>query len=119
MDATTFKHPVIEDLMGTQFYAVKLDAEQKADIKFGEYTFTYQADAGKRGTHELALSLLEGNMSYPSFVLMDTEVQRLQVLKGYQQPKQLEMVLAYYGNDTYKTKKPEEFRSEFKSGIQE
>ena len=117
MDASTFKNSVIVDLMNNHFYAVKLDAEQKEEVKFRDHTFKYDANAGRRGTHELALSLLEGQMSYPTFVMMDTNVQRLQILKGFQQPNQLELLLNYYGKDLYKTQKPEEFKAGFKSAL--
>ena len=87
MDASTFKNPVIVELMNNHFYAVKLDAEQKEAVKFRDYTFEFDPNASRRGVHKLAVSLLEGQMSYPSFVMMDKEIQRLQVLKGFQQPK--------------------------------
>ncbi len=117
MDASTFKHPVIVDLMNKHFYAVKLDAEQKEDVKFQEHTFKF-VPSGKRGSHELASSLLDGQMSYPSFVLMDDKVQRFEVLKGFQQAQQLEMVLTFYGEGHYKTSSPADFRNSFESKIQ-
>lgn len=114
MDASTFKNPVIVALMNEYFYPVKLDAEMKEDVTFRDHTFKYQPN-GRRGVHELAVSLLDGKMGYPSFVLLDEEVNRFEVLSGFQSVSQLEMVLTYYGKSIYKTQEPAEFRESFKS----
>ena len=54
-------------------------------------------------------------MSYPSFVLLDENVQRFEILKGYQDVAQLEMVLTYYGEKRYKDQSPAEFRTEWEN----
>lgn len=83
MDNSTFKDSEIVDYMNKHFYAVKLDAEQKEDINYKGNTFKF-IDQGRRGYHELAAQLLQGSMSYPSFVILSPEEQINAIIKGYQ-----------------------------------
>lgn len=114
MDVSTFADPAIVALMNKHFYAVKFDAEQKEDITYSGHTFKF-VQSGRRGTHQLASALLDNKMSYPSFVLMDENVQRFEILKGFQEVGQLEMVLTFYGEGRYKSQSPAEFRTEWES----
>ncbi|MEZ4937938.1 MAG: DUF255 domain-containing protein [Crocinitomicaceae bacterium] len=82
MDATTFKESEVVTFMNEHFYSVKFDAEQKEDVKYKDQTFKFVA-AGKNGIHQLAYTLLDGQLSYPSFVVLDKQEKRVTVLKGY------------------------------------
>lgn len=83
MDASTFKDSSIVNYVNKHFYAVKLDAEQKEDIEYKGNTFKF-VDQGRRGYHELAARLLQGKMSYPSFVVLSKKEQINAIIKGYQ-----------------------------------
>ncbi|WP_236979579.1 thioredoxin family protein [Membranihabitans maritimus] len=88
MDKKTFTDETVKSFMNDNFHNVKLDAEQKEQIQFAGKTFEW-VDAGRNGIHQLAYSLLKGQLSYPSFVVLDAEFKRVKILKGYQQPQQL------------------------------
>lgn len=87
MDASTFQEKKVIDFL-SDYYCIKLDAEQKEVIRFvgKDYVFIAQ---GKRGYHEIAAVLLDGNLSYPSFVLLGPNMKRLDVIKGYMDKNQL------------------------------
>lgn len=101
MDKSTFKDPVIADYMNKHFYAVKLDAEQKADINFNGHTFKFVRPKSGRGMHALAYSLLDGKMSFPSFVLLDQKYNRIMMAPGFQQVEDLEAKLSYAAGEHY------------------
>ena len=82
MDATTFKDPRVAEYVSANFYAVKLDAEQKGDIVYDGTTFTFQQQ-GKRGVHTLAASLLDGRLSYPSIVYLNGQMERTMISPGF------------------------------------
>lgn len=82
MDATTFKDPRVAEYVNANFYAVKLDAEQKGDIVYDGTTFSFQQQ-GKRGVHTLAASLLDGRLSYPSIVYLNGEMERTMISPGF------------------------------------
>ena len=82
MDASTFEDARVIEYMNEHFYAVKLDAEMKREIIFRDQQFKW-VDAGRRGIHTLAYSLLEGKMSYPSFVTLNENFDRIAVGPGF------------------------------------
>lgn len=101
MDQTTFKDARVVDYMNTHFYAVKLDAEMKKNIRFRNQEFKW-VSAGRRGIHTLAYSLLEGKMSYPSFVTLNENFDRIAIMPGYKKPEQLLKELKFAAEERYK-----------------
>jgi thioredoxin-related protein len=109
MDATTFRDSAVVKYMNDKFHAVKLDAETKDTIQFNGNKFVYKPE---NKANELAISLMNGQMSYPTFIFLDEQFGMLSPLPGYQTPEQLMVVLKYFGEDIYKTKKWEEYEKE-------
>ena len=107
MDATTFRDSMIAKYVNEHYYAVKLDAETHDTINFHGNRFVYKPE---NKANELALSLMNGQMSYPTFIFLDEKYSMLTPLAGYQTPEQLMPVLKYFGEDIYKTKKWEEYQ---------
>lgn len=117
MDANTFTNKQIASIINKNFYAVKLNAEQKEDIKLGDKTYKFVA-SGRNGYHEVAAVLLNGKMSYPSLVFLDEKFNMIQPLPGYQEPKTLEPIIVYLGENHNKKTSWEDFQKNFKSTIQ-
>ena len=114
MDANTFEDPKIAAYLNEHFYVVKLDAEQKETIKWRGNDFVYRPDAGRRGIHTLAYSLLEGRMSYPSIVYLDEVVNRISISPGYKTPEQIMPELTYVVEEGYKSMTLDEFKKRTK-----
>lgn len=98
MEATTFKDSVVIEYMNQNFYAVKLDAERKDSILYQGHTFIYKPEYK---ANELAISLLNGEMGYPSFVFLDEKMGMLSPMSGYQDIEQLLQVMKYYGENRH------------------
>ncbi|MCQ2307161.1 MAG: DUF255 domain-containing protein [Bacteroidales bacterium] len=110
MDQTTFLNKEVIEYMNENFYAVKFDAEQSDTIVFAGYTFVNQGSKnGRKGTHQLAAALLQGKMSYPSYVFMNEKNQLLTVAPGYMEASNLIPVLKYFGTDSYLNMKYNDF----------
>ena len=109
MDMTTFKNKDFIEYMNTNYYMVKFDAEQKEDVVIGDSTFKYDAKIGRRGCHELALTLLQGKMSYPTVVFLQSNFNIIQPLAGYRQGDEMLKVAKYLGEDIWKTQTWEEY----------
>ena len=88
MDVSTFKDTEVVSFLNEYFIPVKLDAEQKEQIKFKNETFEFIA-SGSRGIHQLAAVLLQGSMSYPSYVVLNSKGQITHLMKGYMPPNDL------------------------------
>lgn len=117
MDAVTFTNPVIIDYMNKHFYCVKLDAEQKDTIIIDGTKLVNPNPGDKRSTHQLAVDLLRGKMSYPSYVFLNEKSQVLSVVPGFQQPVDFEPVLHYFGEDAYLNTTWDTYRSGFAGTI--
>jgi thioredoxin-related protein len=117
MDATTFSHPVIADYMNEHYYAVKMDAEMKDTINFNGYTFVNPRPDARRSTHQLAASLLDNKLSYPSFIFLNQNFERMQILPGYKTAKQFEPIIRYFVEGASNGVQYEDYMKDFSSLI--
>ena len=111
MDKTTFANPNVIKYMNEHFYAVKLDAEQKSDIRFMGKMYPF---VEAQRANAFATELLHGQMSYPTSVFMEENFLTPQIIPGYQDVKTMEMVLKYLGEGTYKKTAFPEYQAAFK-----
>lgn len=98
MDKATYEHPDIAAYISKNFYAIKFDAEQKEAISFQGKEFTNRGpQAGRRGkgTHDLAISLLNGKMSYPTTLFMTSSMEIITPIPGYQDAKAFEPIMKF------------------------
>jgi len=117
MDATTFIDPVIVEYMNKNFYCVKMDAERKDTVVIDGVTFINPNPQSRRSTHQLAVELLQGKLSYPSYVFLNEKSQMLTVIPGYQQAKDFEPMLHYFSENAYQNTSWEEFRTKFQGEV--
>jgi len=103
MDKTTFKDAKIAKYVNENFYAVKLDAETKEEFKFQNHTFKY-IQQGRKGINELAYSLLDGKLSYPSIVYLNENFSRIVISPGYKDEQKMQKELTYIAEEIYNKK---------------
>lgn len=118
MDNETFTDPVIADLLNRKFYPVKFNAEGKNSVTFMGQTFINDGKAGR--AHQLAVALLQGQLSYPTVVFMTREDDRFAVspVPGFRAAKDMEVLLSFFADDAYKTRKWDEFQKSFTGKLQ-
>jgi thioredoxin-related protein len=114
MDQSTFINPVIVDYMNKNFYAVKFNAERKDTVNFKGQAYANSNPGGSRSSHQLAQKLMNGRMSYPSFVFMDENQNVITIVPGFKKAPEFEVIMNYIATDAYKTQKWEEFSATFK-----
>lgn len=98
MDKATYENPDIAAYISKNFYAIKFDAEQKEPISFQGKEFTNRGpQSGRRGkgTHDLAISLLNGKMSYPTTLFMTSSMEIITPIPGYQDAKAFEPIMKF------------------------
>lgn len=108
MDANTFSDPKVQEYLNKHFYAVKFDAEQKEDILYDGKTFKFVAN-GRRGYHELAATLLNGRLSYPSIAYLSENEELITVSPGYKEVPDFMNELKYVAEEHYATKTWQEY----------
>lgn len=100
MDQSTFADKYVANFVNKNYYPVKMDAEMRDTILFSGNTFSNSnpdPNAPKRkGVHMLAYSLLEGGLSYPSYVVLDENKARITILKGYKSVDDLMASLMFF-----------------------
>lgn len=105
MDQSTFANKDVVKYINENYYAIKIDAEMRDSIQFGGNLYINsnpKANAPKRkGVHMLAYSLLDGNLSYPSYVILDENKARITILKGYKTVVELMPNLQFFTTNQY------------------
>lgn len=120
MDKNTFVDPQIVKLINEKFYAVKFDAEQTGDVVFRGTTFKF-VPYGNKGSHQLAMALLNNQMSYPNFVFLDEEFRIVPIIEGYtslpgyRKPEEFHVFVSFVGGDFYKTVAFQDYQKQYKS----
>jgi thioredoxin-related protein len=120
MDKNTFVDPQIVKLINEKFYAVKFDAEQTGDVNFRGTTFKF-VPYGNKGSHQLAMALLNNQMSYPNFVFLDEEFRIVPIIEGYtslpgyRKPEEFHVFVSFVGGDFYKTVAFQDYQKQYKS----
>ena len=118
MDKETFSHPDIAQYINKNFYAVKLNAESKESVTFQGTTYKYMEQGGK-GYQELAVGLLNGQMSFPSIAYLNEDLQLLTIVAGYQTPQVIEPLLNFIVENKFTSQTLADSQKTFQSKITE
>jgi thioredoxin-related protein len=116
MDKNTFSNPYIAKYLSDNFYPVKFNAEGTKEITYKGQVFKNR-NQGQRSAHDFAVALLQGKLSYPSVVFMDSTSTPITFLAGYLTPEQFEPIMIFISEDRYKTENWEVFQSKFVSKL--
>ncbi|MBU6342759.1 MAG: DUF255 domain-containing protein [Bacteroidetes bacterium] len=101
MDKSTFIDPKVTAYLAQNFYPVKLNAEQRADINFNGERFAYVDTGNGRGVHTLAYALLDGNMSYPTVVYLNEKFERIMISPGFKDAEGIMTELTFAAEEHY------------------
>ncbi len=102
MDKKTFTDQSIIDYINNNFYAVKFDAEHKEPILFKGNKYTYYG-SGRRGANRLAIELLQNQLSFPTILYLDPDLNTILISPGYKTPKMLKKEMKFVKTGAYKT----------------
>jgi thioredoxin-related protein len=110
MDATTWSNDSVVQYINEKFYPIKFNAEDRNPINWFGKQYDYKT-AYK--VHLLAVELLRGNMVYPSTVIIP-EKGDWEVIPGAMTPKEMEMLLKYFGEKANESMSFGEYQQQFK-----
>lgn len=114
MDATTFRDPVIVKYVSENYYAVKFNAESRDTILFKNTKYSFKPEYK---ANELAVNLMNGQMSYPTIVYLDEQLNMLSPVPGFQNASSEEMIIKFFGENAHKTTKWDEYQKNFKGEV--
>ncbi|MBX7226743.1 MAG: DUF255 domain-containing protein [Chitinophagales bacterium] len=101
LDQKTWSDKGIAKIVNQYYYPVKFDAEQQDSIVFQGKTYKL-INTGGKPYHELAASLLQGKMTYPTVIFLDPEYRIIAPIAGFIEPQEMEPILSFLGLDLYK-----------------
>ena len=101
MEQATFMQQNIAKYLNDNYYPVKLDAEERNDINFRRKTYHFVMQSGV-GFNELAAEFLKGQLSYPTVVFLDEDLNLIQAIQGFKAADQFEKIMTYFGDNNHK-----------------
>lgn len=112
MEAETFSDPRVARYINNNFYPVKFNSETRDTIYFQGHMFINEGQQ-RRSAHQLSIALLQGQMSYPSIVYMNEQLEILTAVPGFVTPERIEPILKFIGDGHYRTLSWEDFQQDF------
>ena len=109
----TLSHPVIADILNTEWIPVKLNAERTDTVVINNQVFVNENPGVQRSSHQLAQVLLQGRMGFPTQVFIDERGNTIQISPGFKQPAHLEALLRFFGTNSHQTMEFEAFLETF------
>ncbi len=85
MNASTFRDEKVVEFLSKNFHTVKMNPEKVAAIAYKGNLYERKT-YGKKQYNELAVNMLSGKMSFPTFVILSKKEVRLGTIPGYQAP---------------------------------
>ncbi len=101
MDLNTFSNPAVANTLNNCYYAVKFDAKQKKAMNYKEKNYDYNCDYGTC-FHSLAFELTSGQLSFPSVVFLDENMNLIQQLPNFQEAGYFNCVMGWVCQNYYK-----------------
>ena len=124
MDKNTFGNPDIIRIINENYYAVKFNAEGNEKVKFMDKVFTnpnFDSTKTQRRNSSHQFTRFLGVNAYPSTLFFDSDMNYLTPVRGYLNPKQIEIYLLLFKDDSYKDVKSQSdfdnFIKNFKSQV--
>jgi thioredoxin-related protein len=111
MDKKTYANKNVAEYLQSKFYTIKLDAETKKELTWNGKRYNFNANYR---TNDIALYLTNGQLSYPTTVIIPAANGAPQAIPGYLEPKDFELILKYFGEDKFGKVSFEDYRKNFK-----
>lgn len=113
MRTVCYNNPTVAEYLNEKYYPVNIDVYTKDTLEFFGQKYINENQSHKY--HQLPIAALEGKMIFPVFLILDEDLKVLEKITGFISPKRLELILNFYGSDSYKTMPIQDFEKTFKS----
>jgi thioredoxin-related protein len=110
MDKKTYSNKQVAQYVLANYYPVKIDAETHSVINWKGKTYQFSPDFR---SNEFAVYLTGGRLEFPTTIIIPPGGEP-QAIPGYMEPKEIELLLRYFGEGNYKKSSFEDFQKKFK-----
>jgi len=111
MDRKTYSNKQVAQYLDDKFYPVRVNAESRADIHWNEKTYSFNP---QYRSNDFALYLTKGRLEFPTTIIIPPG-EEPQAIPGYLEPKELELLVKYFGEGSYKKMAFEDYQKGFKA----
>ncbi|HEY4288395.1 MAG TPA: DUF255 domain-containing protein [Puia sp.] len=111
MDRKTYSNKQVAAYLQEKFYTVKMDAETHATIDWAGKTYNFNP---QYRASEFALYLTHGRLEFPTTIII-VPGEEPQAIPGYMEPKELELLVKYFGEGDYRTKSFDVYQKNFRT----
>ena len=111
MDRKTYSNKQVAEYLQEKFYTVKMDAETHATINWAGKTYSFNP---QYRSNEFALYLTHGRLEFPTTIFI-VPGEEPQAIPGYMEPKELELLVKYFGEGDYKTTSFDVYQKKFRA----
>jgi len=111
MDRKTYSNKQVAAYLQEKFYTVKMDAETRATINWAGKTYNFNS---QYRASEFALYLTHGRLEFPTTIFI-VPGEEPQAIPGYMEPKELEILVKYFGEGEYKTTSFDVYQKKFRA----
>jgi thioredoxin-related protein len=110
MDKKTYSNKRVAQYLQDKFYTVKVDAETHATIQWNGKAYAFNP---QYRSNEFALYLTHGRLEFPTTIIIPPG-EEPQAIPGYLEPKDLELLVKYFGEGAYHTQSFDVYQKSFK-----
>jgi thioredoxin-related protein len=111
MDKRTYSNKKVAEYLQDKFYPVRVDAETHAAITWGGRTYQFNP---QYRSNEFAMYLTHGRLEFPTTIII-VPGQEPQAIPGFLEPKDLELLVKYFGEGAYRTTSFDDYQKNFKA----
>jgi thioredoxin-related protein len=112
MDRKTYNNSKVISYINAHFYAVKLNAESKETVVWNNKKYEFNANDK---VNDFALFVTQGQLEFPNTVIF-TDINKSPAnIPGFMNPKEIEVILKYFGDEKYKSKNFSDYSKNYKS----
>ncbi|MEO9145472.1 MAG: DUF255 domain-containing protein [Ginsengibacter sp.] len=112
MDKKTYSDPRVVEYINKHFYAIKLNAETEDSVIWNDRSYQYDLD---NKVNDFSIYVTQGRLAFPNTVIFPDVEQMPASIPGFMKPKEIEVILTYFGGGSYKMMDFGKYSSNFKS----
>lgn len=114
MDKGTFPEKNVAKILNESYIPVKFNAEQLENITWGGTVYKVVRPKNSGRYHQLAANWLNGQLSFPTIVILDEHGKMIQAINGYRRAAEFEKIIAFFATDSHKTTQWAVFEKSYK-----
>ena len=111
MDKKTYNNSKVTSYINEHFYAVKLDAESREALAWNNKDYRYNP---KTKLNDFTMYVTRGQPGFPTTVIFPEMKLEPASIPGFMNPKEIEAILKYFGEGSYRSESFQEFSANFK-----